>query len=117
MSDTRETALAARVAELEAENAKLGQALADAANEINVAGPVAHRIRVLKDYHAEQCAALAASPAPTLAPDDVLTLVQREIEKHLYTNTKNGNRQAMLNIVERVRAAMRARETAPEEGT
>jgi len=30
--------------------------------------------------------------------------VEAEIEKHLYTNTKNGNRQAMLNIVSRLRA-------------
>ena len=100
MSDTRETALA-----------KL-DALVEGLADQQAMPDDSHRSR----YQAIR-AALAASPAPTLAPDDVLTLVQREIEKHLYTNTKNGNRQAMLNIVERVRAAMRARETAPEEGT
>lgn len=28
--------------------------------------------------------------------------VRREVEKHLYTNTKNGNRTAMLNIIDRL---------------
>lgn len=41
-------ALLARVRELEEETKQRGQALADAANEIDCAGPVAHRIRVLK---------------------------------------------------------------------
>lgn len=30
--------------------------------------------------------------------------VRREVEKHLYTNTKNGNRIAMLNIIARLEA-------------
>lgn len=41
-------ALIERIKELEAETKQRGQALADAANEIECAGPVAHRIRVLK---------------------------------------------------------------------
>lgn len=44
----------------EARIAELEQALADAAQEIPCAGPVAHRIRVLKDEHAARLAALEA---------------------------------------------------------
>jgi hypothetical protein len=43
----------------------------------------------------------------------VLDMVEREARQHLYTNTKNGNREAMLNIVKRVRAALAAAPVEP----
>src|ERR1051325_3460605 len=49
------------LAEKEAEVRKLQQALADAAREIHCAGPVAHRIRVLKRQHGEEGERLEAA--------------------------------------------------------
>ena len=45
--------------------------------------------------------------------EKALDMVEREIHQHLYTNTKNGNRAAMFNIVRRVRAALAAAPAEP----
>lgn len=50
---------AAELEKMSAEVAEVRLALADAAREINVAGPVDHRIRILKQEHADAVARLS----------------------------------------------------------
>lgn len=43
-----------------------------------------------------------------------LVAVRRDIERHLYTNTKSKNRELMLNVVSRVAAALAPGEAAQQ---
>lgn len=54
-----------------------------------------------------------ASESYRLGQRDALTAVRREVEKRLYTNTKSGNRALMLNVLERVEAALATAQVAP----
>jgi len=67
-------------------------------------GAQSRTVGVLRDGSA------APSPSPEALWEkgyrDCLADVKRASEQHLYTNTKSGNRQAMLNIVERLELAL-----------
>lgn len=70
-----------QIARLEQERDEARLALADAAMEINCAGPVAHRIRVLKETHATKLAASEALLGDCEEVIDVLTNLIPDIKK------------------------------------
>lgn len=78
-------ALLVNLVTVRAENANLRKALADAAKEINVAGPVSHRIRMLRGLY-----------------EDTLRVVRKRIRKLedrmrlLQTNTTLNEHQAEI---------------------